>query len=1036
MPSTQKCPRCGTEFHGGELEGLCEKCLAQAAFGLSVEKDGHAKSGRLRFGDFELLQEVGRGGMGVVYKARQISLDRIVAVKMMLAGHFASEPFIQRFRAEAQAAASLHHPNIVAIHEVGEVDGHLYFSMDFVEGRSLSDLVRENPLPAKAAAGCLQIIAEAIHYAHQRGTLHRDLKPSNVLMDHFNQPRITDFGLAKRVGDETTLTDTGQVLGSVHYMPPEQASGKSGAAGPANDVYSLGAILYHLLTGRPPFLAETFENTLLQLLIADPVPPRLLNPGIPKDLETLCLKCLEKDPRRRYQSAQELADEFGRYLRDEPIVARPVGSMIRAWRWCRRKPAVAGLLAALVAAFLIGFAGVSWQWRRAEVGNETARAYRYFTDMNLALNAWQHGNRAQAFGLLQRQRPKPGESDLRGFAWRHLWWLARGNYATALPEHPQVVGGISFSPRGDILGAYSWDDKIRLWNLKTQENLFTFTNATALAGFAKGGEEFVVGHTDGLIRICRASTGETLRSIPNAGEIVAFASGTATVATIDRDRFLSVWNLATPHLKFTIPEAVRRRSDYGWGASVVISHDGGVLAIVQAGNGTHSPDRGVKLWNIETGKELPFLTEGRQIRCMLFSPDDERLAIGDDVGLVRIWNLDSRKDVRFAGHELPVISLAFSPDGQTLATGSSDQSIKLWDLNTGLQKPRNLRGQIGAVWAMAFSPDGKHLASGSRDMPVKIWDPDATEPPDTADGLHSEDWGNFTFSPDARWMAAGCKNNRVKVWSVSTFELIKELPGASYVVAFSSKGTELLAADSDGKPLWWDVVTGNRSSIPNYQDNIRDVTAAVLSTDRHLAALGRHDGAIEILEINTGKRLAKFKAHEDAVLSISFSPHGDKIMSGGRDRSVKVWDAGTQQSLGVSFEHRGSVCAITMSHDGKTMASACGANTIKFWSPNQVSARSTRSLHYHGSAIRTLDFSPDDQTLASGSEDRTVKLWNVALHQEVASFMFDSHVRHVAFSPDNMNLAVVTDRGTLRLLRSVTFKEADRFDRELLRPRQ
>jgi serine/threonine protein kinase len=276
------------------------------------------------FGDYELLEEIARGGMGVVYRARQPSLGRIVALKMILAGQFASKQIIQRFRGEVTAAALLQHPNIVAIHDVGIHEDQHYFSMDYVEGQNLSQLVGNRPLPPAKAARYVKLIAEAIHFAHEQGILHRDLKPSNVLVDASDQPRITDFGLAKRLDGDSSLTATGQMLGSPNFMPPEQASSQRGKVGRHSDVYGLGAILYHLLTARPPFQAESFESVIHQLLNAEPVSPRLLNSSVPPDLETICLKCLQKEPSRRYQSAQELADELGRFLRHEPIHARPV----------------------------------------------------------------------------------------------------------------------------------------------------------------------------------------------------------------------------------------------------------------------------------------------------------------------------------------------------------------------------------------------------------------------------------------------------------------------------------------------------------------------------------------------------------------------------------------------------------------------------------------------------------------------------------------------------------------------------------------
>jgi tetratricopeptide (TPR) repeat protein len=311
------------------------------------------------FGDYELLDEIARGGMGVVFRARQTSLNRIVAVKMILGGHVAGEDEVKRFRTEAEAAANLHHPNIVAIHEVGAHDGLHYFSMDFVAGTSLAAMVRDHPLPATRAATYVRKIAEAIHYAHQQGILHRDLKPSNVLVDEFDEPRITDFGLAKRLENQSGLTASGAVLGTPSYMPPEQAEGDHARVGPASDVYSLGATLYELVTGRAPFRAESPIETMRQVLDVEPAAPRLLNPHVDRDLETICAKCLQKDPSRRYTSAQLLADDLARFLRGEPILARPISNAERLVRWCRRNPGIAGLVAAIFLLLLTIAGGAS-----------------------------------------------------------------------------------------------------------------------------------------------------------------------------------------------------------------------------------------------------------------------------------------------------------------------------------------------------------------------------------------------------------------------------------------------------------------------------------------------------------------------------------------------------------------------------------------------------------------------------------------------------------------------------------------------------
>ena len=338
-----KCEKCGTPFKSPALGGLCPRCLMADALG-ATDAPKAGDTSRMTnpyfartFGDYEVLAEVARGGMGVIYKARQRSLGRIVAIKVLSSGEFASPEYVRRFRAEAEAAARLQHPNIVAVHEVGQQDGVRFFSMEFVDGPNLAQFQAGRALPPARAAAILKPLAEAIHYAHQKGILHRDLKPSNVLIDPFGEPRITDFGLAKQLGGDSDLTAVGQVLGTPGYLPPEQADTSHGPLTPAADVYSLGAILYYMLTARAPFAAGSLRETLRQMLGSDPVPPRTLNPEVPRDLETICLKCLQRSPARRYPTAQALAEDLRRFLADEPIIARPATVVEDLLRWCRRR---------------------------------------------------------------------------------------------------------------------------------------------------------------------------------------------------------------------------------------------------------------------------------------------------------------------------------------------------------------------------------------------------------------------------------------------------------------------------------------------------------------------------------------------------------------------------------------------------------------------------------------------------------------------------------------------------------------------------
>src|SRR5438034_3655236 len=315
-----------------------------------------------QIGDYEILEELGRGGLGVVYKARHRALGRDVALKMLLGGQFAGPDYLQRFQAEARAVAQLTHPHIVQLYDSGEYRGQPCFAMEFVEGGSLSDRLEGKPQPPAQAAQWLSTLARTVHYAHERGIVHRDLKPSNVLLTRDGQLKVCDFGVAKHLDGSELKTQTGQLVGTPEYMAPEQAGGHAQTTGPAADVYSLGAILYALLTGRPPFQGAAALETLEQVRTREPVSPSRLQPGVPRDLGTICLKCLEKEPHRRYASAAALADDLDQFLGGKSIQARPAGPLERGWKWSRRRPALAALLLVLLLVGSVGFPGAVWLW--------------------------------------------------------------------------------------------------------------------------------------------------------------------------------------------------------------------------------------------------------------------------------------------------------------------------------------------------------------------------------------------------------------------------------------------------------------------------------------------------------------------------------------------------------------------------------------------------------------------------------------------------------------------------------------------------
>ena len=475
--------------------------------------------------EYELLDELGRGGMGVVYKARERSVNRVVALKMMLAGQFASPEALRRFQIEAESVASLDHPNIIPIYHVGEINGMPYFVMKYVDGTSLDRFARGRfTTEPQAAAELLRKICLAVHFAHQRGILHRDLKPGNILIDQHGEPHITDFGLAKRMDQDQGETQTGTVIGTPDYMSPEQAAGLSNNVSVASDVYSLGSVLFDLLTGEPPFRSKTMMQTLMRVTKEPVRSPTSLNRSIGLDLETICLKCLDKDSERRYSSAGEVAAELERYLKGHPIHGRRVGKLERTQRWCRRNPKVAMLGA--FAFVLLTFLAIAGPIAALQFAHQADRYRRlaYVTAMRVAHQECIEGEVENAIELLEEHIPQPNQQDLRGFEWYHLWRLCQRNLtAQAIKiETGGKVRDILFCEEGQaVISASSFERssssfvEIRKWSASKPSSNATDVLASCRLdgiGFQKlspDGKVLAVGHNDGQITLLNISTGAT-----------------------------------------------------------------------------------------------------------------------------------------------------------------------------------------------------------------------------------------------------------------------------------------------------------------------------------------------------------------------------------------------------------------------------------------------------------------------------------------------------------------------------------------------
>jgi WD40 repeat protein len=992
---------------------------------------------------YEIECVLGRGGMGVVYKARHLALKRTVALKMVLAGGHAGPQERARFRLEAEAVARLQHANIVQIHEVGEADGHPYCALEFVEGGNLAGKLQGQPLPAREAAKLVGTLARAMQLAHSRNVVHRDLKPANVLLTADGTPKITDFGLARQLDSDSGATQAGAVMGTPSYMAPEQASGRAHEAGPAADIYALGAILYECLAGRPPFKGQTVVETLDQVRTQEPVPPSRFQPAVPLDLETICLKCLRKEPEKRYTSAAELADDLVRYQHGEPIQARPVGRMERSVKWVKRNPVVAGAgaFAVLTLASGITFGYLKYRETEAALARESLRVTERdealgkrdtaLGDAKEANDKLTHRLGVSAMVLanaaydsrdykLAADRLEQVPEEQRGWEWRYLKRLLNGGIFT-LHGHTVPVTSVAFSPDGTRVvtgtGLQTSTREAKVWDARTGMYLFDLKGHPPAAGrgeemsvaFSGDGKRILI--ADKTARVYDATTGALQLELKVHGDGVncaAFSPDGTRIATgsrVDNAGLVNVWDARTG------------KAVFDWRA-----HETGTTRLAFSPDGTRIVtggwDQALRVWETQTGK---LLLEAKGMTDydsgVTFSPNGKRIVAGRDDGTARVIDaqtgavlLELKGRPRAVGlfRMTTGLSVAYSPDGTRIATGggsgnrwaSSYSSASVWDARTGAEL-LELKGHTGLVMSVAFSPDGERIITGSWDGTAKVWDARTGTPRLQLEGINGT-VASAAFSPDGTWLVTGGYVGggpfigEATVWDARTgmpkFAL-QGIKGAFQSVAIGKEGTR--------------IVTGGGDPSPDDKASIREAT---------------------VWNARTGTALVELKGLTEGVNSVAFSPEGTRIVTAGLANvnsggwEVKVCDAekGTvlldlsERPSGITggrFSVRGG--SVAFSPDGKQIATAF-ARVVK--------VRDARTgavlveMKDNKRPVLSVAFSPDGTRIAAGRSDNAATVWDA--QTGTAPVELSGHVgmvSSVAFSPDGKRVVTGSGDTTVRV---------------------
>ena len=1008
-PDAPRCPSCGSRLPASQLHGNCASCLLALAVG-GAAADFDASPSHV--GGYELVGEIARGGMGIVYRARQAGLARDVALKLIQSGRLIRPEQVQRFYTEARAVARLDHPNIVPVHEAGEDEGRHFIAMKLLEGGTLAARMASlpptgTPERLRTVATLVTKISRAVHFAHQHGVLHRDLKPANILFDTVGEPHVADFGLARLTDEDSGLTHSFTILGTPDYLAPEVARGGAAKATVASDVFSLGAILYELLCGQPPFSAATPLETLRRASEETAIAPSRMNTSasaaryLPSRnarlLDTLCLKCLSREPRGRYGSAAELADDLDRWLDGRAILARPETWAERLVRACRRNPAMASVLGVLAGVVV---AGVSV----AIAQDRSNRRDLYAADLHIASEAVRDGDLGLARTLLELHRAPTND-----FAWRLLRRQSDGDPMRPVDRHPWIVNAVAWSPDGRYLlsgsvGSGTVGDEVHLVDIRdgTPTRSFGSHGARCLAWFPDG-RRFLSANVDGRIRIWNRESGTVIQEFP--GLAAALSTNGTVLVTSERDPF--PWGGANPGRTF-----LRRLSPeleplpLPDSRVVAVSPDGRRVAVSDA-NTVITVHEGA------TGRLLRTLSSGGPLWALEFSPDGTQLVATGWNPDIRLWKLDpgSPEPVRWKGHSLSTWKVAFSPDGRQLVSTSSDQTLGWWDVGSGTSLG-HFRGHGSEVWCAAFSPDGRSLASGGKDQLVALW---PAVPPDRARPLPHEHPLRPVFSADGLELVtitspAGNTESQVhRLGSGSPAQV--GLHGSPLAIAADGRW---LVHEKPGRLIWIDPKSASATQTVDLEtaDGPIPYIQAAVSPDTSLFAGTAPDGLCRVWDTRTGRQVARFSFPPFITVELAFSPDDRWLAIAGEEHGAWICpiSSGTPRRL---TNHLDQVRAVAFSPDSQWLATASVDATVHL--RRLPSAETIAILRGHRTTVDSVAFSPDGRILASLETGESVRLWHLPTRREAARIPVTNALDWLRFSPDGQHLGVLTSAG-VRLL--------------------